>query len=209
MRVLLLTMLVACGHQKAEPAEPLAVSDGELLLVLVKYLPGYVDKSHASYRLLVCKEDSYDQQTLKGCQPALVDNKRREVFFRVGEINKPTGRYQARAGNRTAGVVIGSTLIAAGIVAMAIPFSRRVVDFDDLGADILLFAGASGIVLGIFAIAGGSSRLTKGERRQLAARFHEIEGFSNKLPIASVADEVRDLAAIYRVKINKAALSSQ
>ena len=206
MRVLFLTILVACGQP--QPAKTSAVSDGELLLVLVKYLPGYLDKRHASYRLLVCNEDGYDQQTLKGCQPALIDNKRREVFFRAGEISKPTGRHHSKAGSRTAGVVIGATLIAAGLVAIAIPF-RRVHDFDDLWADILFLVGGSGIVLGIIALAGGNSRLTKEERRQLAARFHEIEGFSSKLPIASVADEVRDFAAIYRVKINKAALSSQ
>lgn len=205
MRILFLTMLVACGQP--QPTKPLAVSDGELLLVLVNYLPGYLDKNHASYRLLVCREDNYDQQTLKGCQPALIDNKRREVFFRAGEINKPTGRHHSKTGNLAVGAVIGTTLIAAGIVAIAIPFRR--VNIDDLGADALFLVGAGGIVLGIIALAGGNSRLTKEERRQLTARFHEIEGFSSKLPIASIADEVRDLAAIYRVKINKAALSSQ
>lgn len=205
MRVLLLTLLVACGQP--ESTEPLAVTDGELLLVLVHYRPGYLDKKHATYRLLVCQEGNYDQQTLKGCQPALINNKRQEVFFYANEIDKPTGRQASPTATRKANIIIGTTFIALGIGAIAVPF-KFMRKFDDLGADVLFLVGGASIVLGIIALAGGGSRLNSQERQQLSARFHEIEGFAIKLPIASVADEVRDLAAIYRVKINKLAFSS-
>lgn len=207
MRVLLLAMLVSCGQPEA--AEPLAVSDGELLLTLVHYRPGYVDKNRASYRLLVCREGNYDQQTLEGCQPALIDRRGREVFFLADEIGKPTGRHGSTAGLQKTAIVVGTTLIAVGVGAFTLPFSKKFManNSDDLVAEVLFVVGAGSFVLGIIALARGGSRLTSLERRQLAARFHEIKGF-NKLPIASVVDEVRDLAAIYRVKINKKAFSS-
>lgn len=206
MRILLMTMLVACGQ--SEYSEPSAVSDGELLLVLVHYQPGYIDKNHETYRLLVCKEGNYDQRTLKGCQPALINNKRQEVFFYAKEIDKPTGRHASPTAMRKVNIIIGTTFIALGIGAIAIPF-KFMRDIEHFGSEILFVIGGAGIILGIVALAGGGSRLNSQERQQLSARFHEIEGFATKLPISSVADEVRDLAAIYRVKINKVAFSAQ